>query len=188
MDVAADIRVLEELSAVHATLAQLSRQRDEIKQPIRELRARMGEIAARIEGNTRRLAELGSGVPVDPEALRLQIDDDRTLHQKSSLELDRALELAKGPLGQIAAETGAANQQLHAISRGLSLDARRAYRELSRLGRLPFVARLQRDRCEGCHLRVPTSLAGEVEKRRRVHRCPSCKRVFQLDGSDDLAA
>ena len=76
-----------------------------------------------------------------------------------------------------AKEEAAAEEQARRLAGGHSPDARRVYASLWTARRLPFAVALTSDCCSGCNMRLPSGVLGEIRRVRRLHRCPSCKRV-----------
>ena len=77
----------------------------------------------------------------------------------------------------LAKEDAAAEEQARRLASGLSPDARRVNASLWTARRLPFAVGLTDDCCSGCNMRLASGILGEMRRVRRLHRCPSCKRV-----------
>ena len=77
----------------------------------------------------------------------------------------------------LAKEKAAGEERARRLAGGLSPDARRIYAALWTARRLPFAVALTSDCCSGCNMRLPSGVLGEIRRVRRLHRCPSCKRV-----------
>ncbi len=82
----------------------------------------------------------------------------------------------------LAKEEAAAAERARRLAGGLSPDARRIYASLWTASRLPFAVGLTGDCCSGCNMRLPSGVLGEMRRVRRLHRCPSCKRVVSPPG------
>ena len=63
------------------------------------------------------------------------------------------------------------------------------YESLLDAGRRPAVVAIERSRCSGCHLRLPTIVASQARRSPSVHTCPHCRRMLyapELLTAEDL--
>jgi predicted nucleic acid-binding Zn-ribbon protein len=63
------------------------------------------------------------------------------------------------------------------------------YESLLDAGRRPAIAAIERSRCSGCHLRLPTMVASQARRSPSVHTCPHCRRMLyapELLTAEDL--
>ena len=141
-----------ELTADIAILVQLS--------ALRDAQARL----ARERGAL--LAAIGLRPPVEGA-----FDETRADLDPPGADLSPRLE-------SLATEQAAADESAHRLAASLSPDARRIYVSLSTAHRRPFIVPLKGDGYSGCNMRLPSGLLGDIRRLRRLHLCPSCKRVL----------
>lgn len=158
-EITADVAILVQLSTVHGALARLARERDELT----------ATLAARRRALEQPAVDQG---PHDASIAAKQQAVDRERTDLDLLAADLTPRLAA-----LATEEATAEGRARRLAGGLSLDGRRIYSSLATARRLPFAVTLRGDCCSGCNMRLPSGLLGEIRRVRRLHRCPSCKRV-----------
>jgi len=52
------------------------------------------------------------------------------------------------------------------------------YQSLLDAGRRPAIVAIERSRCSGCHLRLPTMVVSHARRSPSVHTCPHCRRML----------
>jgi predicted nucleic acid-binding Zn-ribbon protein len=78
--------------------------------------------------------------------------------------------------GPRASETG--RQRREAFARRLPRRLLDPYELLIEVGRTPAVVAIERGKCSGCHVRLPTMLEHRARRSLAIHRCPHCRRMI----------
>ena len=184
-EIAADIAILAQLSTVHGTQTRLGKERELLLATITQRRREVERRAADLETARRRATVAGSPDDgrVENATDRAILDDKQRAIDEATAELELSIrELTPREAG-LAAEQRSAEEIARRLSGGLSLEARRIYASLSSVRRLPFSVALTGECCGGCNMRLPSGLLGEIRRTRRLHRCPSCKRVVSASSA-----
>jgi predicted nucleic acid-binding Zn-ribbon protein len=178
-DPAADIEILNQLSAVHALQSRRAAGRDSMLRLLTERQALVERLTAEIEVERKRTLAAG-------ESTVMHADSERA--HESVVGMERALDRARADLALSTAEAAprieaaadevaSLERRAHHLASGLSTEASRIYLSLSRARRAPFAATLSDGCCDGCNMRLPSGLLGEIRRTAGLYRCPFCKRV-----------
>ncbi len=182
-EVAADISILIQLSALHATQVRLRRERDSQLGVLAERLKDVEQLAANLETDLRRLpiTPLPESEPPSLGRLRALLDERKHDLGRARADLDASNRDLMPQIAEMAGQAASVGREADRLASGLSTAASRAYLSLARTRRLPFAVSLKGDCCGGCNLRLPSSLLGEVRRVPRLYRCPSCNRVVSTD-------
>jgi C4-type zinc ribbon protein len=185
-EIAADIAILAQLSTVHGAHARLARERDALIATLTGRRIAVEQLAAALGRDRRRVPSAGlpEEDPTDRESQPGSLEEREVALDRARADLDLSAADLTSSLQALVAEQAAAEEKARRLAGGLSPDARRIYASLSTARRLPLAVTLKGDYCGGCNMRLPSGLLGEIRRVRRLHRCPSCKRVVSYSAAE----
>jgi hypothetical protein len=185
-ELTADIAILVQLSTVHGAQARLARERDALIATLAGRHHAVEQLAADLERDRQRVPPGGlpEGDGADRGAQAGNLDEKQKALDRARADLDLSAADLTSRLGALATDQAAAEEKARRLPGGLSPDARRIYSSLTSARRLPLAVTLKGDCCSGCNMRLPSGLLGQIRRVRRLHRCPSCKRVVSCAAAE----
>jgi predicted nucleic acid-binding Zn-ribbon protein len=177
---AADIAILNQLSAVQAAQNKRAAGRDAVLRLLKDSETAVERLVCEIQIERNRVVTAGgsTGEDVEPERARATLLEKEQALAQARADLVISTAGMTPEIEAAADELASLERRARSLAGGLSAEAARIYASLARARRSPFAATLKDECCDGCNMRLPSSLLGEIRRVAKLHSCPFCKRVL----------
>lgn len=114
------------------------------------------------------------------EARKKQVDDEAVCREKIDAE-QRFLGRLDEKESNLKGEVDAAKQALADVEASIEKPMLSIYRRVSRGLKFPIIVSQKNAKCQGCHMRVSSSVEVEVMKGNEITTCDNCGRILYFD-------
>jgi predicted nucleic acid-binding Zn-ribbon protein len=183
-----DLTLMARLSVLHGAVDRVERERDQMLSPLADRRRKVEELAGRIDASARQLEGPGTdgiGAPMDADAIRARLEEDRQSLSRSKAALAQAVAQGRHKLDGLAEKRAVLEESARRLAGGLSPSGARVYASLLNTRKRPFIVPLNGEGCGGCNMRLPSGSVSEI--RRSGGICPFCKRLVSPFGIPEPA-